>query len=192
MKLASGIAGVEAWIAKGALAGLGTDGAASSNDLDMFEAMRMAALLHKVATMDPRVMPARQALEMATRGGAAALGLGDRTGSLEQANRQTSSRWRWTARGRRRCSTPMSHLVYVTHGDDVRTTIVAGRVLMRDRQILTLQADEVMRDGRAMAERVRPDRCCSVPRARTMPPDVLIDEQTIGRAGQRDRRDHPT
>ena len=83
MKLASGIARVPEWIARGMRAGLGTDGAASNNDLDMFEAMRTAAFLHKIATLDPQAMPARLALELATRRGAEALGLGDRIGSLE-------------------------------------------------------------------------------------------------------------
>src|SRR5262249_30091918 len=83
MKLASGIAAVPKWLEHGMLAGLGTDGAASNNDLDMFEAMRVAALLHKVATMDPRAVPAAQALELATRRGADALGMGSLIGSLE-------------------------------------------------------------------------------------------------------------
>src|SRR5215831_10239024 len=83
MKLASGIAAVPKWLDAGMRAGLGTDGAASSNDLDMFEAMRVAAFLQKVATMDPRVLPARQALELATRRGAEALGMGQAIGSLE-------------------------------------------------------------------------------------------------------------
>ena len=155
MKLASGVAAVPRWIEKGLLAGLGTDGAASSNDLDMFEAMRLAALLHKVASMNPQIMPARLVLELATRRGAAALGMGDTIGSLEvgkQADVITVA-----MDGARQ--TPMydaiSHLVYVSHGDDVRNTIVAGRVLMRDRQVRTLSKSDVLRDAQAMAERVR-------------------------------------
>jgi len=155
MKLASGIAAVPKWLAHGMRAGLGTDGAASSNDLDMFEAMRLAALLHKVGNMDPQAIPAKVALELATRRGAEALGLADRIGSLEagkQADVITV-----TMDGARQ--TPMfdaiSHLVYVSHGDDVRTTIVAGHILMRDRQVTSLRRAEVLRDARAMAERVR-------------------------------------
>jgi 5-methylthioadenosine/S-adenosylhomocysteine deaminase len=155
MKLASGIAAVDKWIAKGAVAALGTDGAASSNDLDMFEAMRMAALLHKVATRDPRVTSAPQVLEMATRGGAAALGLADRIGSLEPGKQADIITIAVDGARQTPMFDPVSHLVYVVHGDDVRNTIVAGRLLMRDRQVLTLQADEVLRDARAMAERVR-------------------------------------
>ena len=155
MKLASGIAAVPKWLARGMRAGLGTDGAASNNDLDMFEAMRMAAFLHKVATMDPQAIPAKEALALATRRGAEALGLGDRVGSLtagKQADVITVS-----VDGARQ--TPMfdaiSHLVYVTRGDDVRNSVVAGRVLMRDRQVASLQRADVLRDANAMATRVR-------------------------------------
>src|SRR4029077_19197641 len=108
----------------------GTDGAASNNDLDMFEAMRVAALLHKVTTMDPRVMPARQALELATRRGADALGMGDRIGSLEAGKQADLIAVAVDGARQTPMFDPMSHLVYVSRGDDVRLTIVAGRVLM--------------------------------------------------------------
>ncbi len=154
MKLASGIAAVPKWLSHGILAGLGTDGAASSNDLDMFEAMRLAALLQKVATLDPRALPAKEALELATRRGADALGLGKAIGSLE-AGKQADLITVATDDARQTpMFDPISHLVYVCHGDDVRTTIVAGRVLMRDRRVLTLDRTEVLRDARAMAARV--------------------------------------
>jgi 5-methylthioadenosine/S-adenosylhomocysteine deaminase len=155
MKLASGIAAVPKWLDAGILAGLGTDGAASNNDLDMFEAMRVCALLHKVSTMNPQVMPARQALELATRRGAEALGMGDQIGSLEpgkQADLITVS-----VDGARQTPMfdPISHLVYVSRGDDVRTTIVAGQVLMQERQLKTLISDNILKDARTMAEQVR-------------------------------------
>jgi 5-methylthioadenosine/S-adenosylhomocysteine deaminase len=154
MKLASGIAAVPKWLSHGIRAGLGTDGAASSNDLDMFEAMRLAALLQKVAARDPRALPARAALELATRRGADSLGLGEVIGSLE-AGKQADLITVTTDDARQTpMFDPISHLVYVCHGDDVRTTIVAGRVLMRDRRVLTLDRTEVLRDARAMAERV--------------------------------------
>jgi 5-methylthioadenosine/S-adenosylhomocysteine deaminase len=154
MKLASGVAAVPKWLAHNVPAGLGTDGAASSNDLDMFEAMRLATFLQKVTALDPKALPAKQVLELATRRGADALGLGKAIGSLEpgkQADLITV-----TVDGARQTPMfdPISHLVYVCHGDDVRTTIVAGRVLMRDRRVLTLDRTEVLRDARAMAERV--------------------------------------
>jgi 5-methylthioadenosine/S-adenosylhomocysteine deaminase len=155
MKLASGVAEVTAWLTEGLHAGLGTDGAASNNDLDMFEAMRVAAFLQKVSTGDPRALPAIQALELATRRGAEALGWSDRVGSLEpgkQADIITVS-----MEGARQTPVydPVSHLVYVSRGDDVQTTIVAGRVLMRDRRVQTLNREAVLRDARAMAEQVR-------------------------------------
>jgi 5-methylthioadenosine/S-adenosylhomocysteine deaminase len=155
MKLASGIAAVPKWLARGMRAGLGTDGAASNNDLDMFEAMRMAAFLHKVATMDPQAIPAKEALALATRRGAEALGMGDRIGSLE-AGKQADI-IAVTMDGARQ--TPMfeavSHGGYGARGDDVRTTIVAGRVLMRERQVASLRRADVLRDATAMAARVR-------------------------------------
>src|SRR5204862_1400639 len=87
MKLASGVAPVPAFLSAGITVGLGTDGAASNNDLDMFEAMRTAALLHKVQSGDPRKIPAATALEMATIDGARALGLEKQIGSLETGKR---------------------------------------------------------------------------------------------------------
>jgi 5-methylthioadenosine/S-adenosylhomocysteine deaminase len=155
MKLASGVAAVPKWLTSGIRVGLGTDGAASNNDLDMFEAMRFAALLHKSSTGDPEVMPARQALELATRRGADAIGLGDRIGSLEAGKEADLITVAMDGARQTPMFNPMSHLVYVSRGDDVRTTIVAGRVLMRDRQVRTLKPVEILRDARAMAERVR-------------------------------------
>jgi 5-methylthioadenosine/S-adenosylhomocysteine deaminase len=139
----------------GRRAGLGTDGAASNNDLDMFEAMRFAALLHKSATGNPEVMPAMQVLELATRRGAEAIGLGDRIGSLEPGKDADLITVSMDGARQTPMFNPISHLVYVSRGDDVRTSIVAGRVLMRDGVVRTLKADEVLRDARAMAERVR-------------------------------------
>ena len=87
MKLASGIAPVEAMRTAGIAVGLGTDGAASNNDLDMFEAMRQAAFMHKLTTNDPRALPAKTALRMATIDGARILGLEREIGSLEPGKR---------------------------------------------------------------------------------------------------------
>src|SRR5205807_766216 len=87
MKLASGVAPVTKYLAAGVAVGLGTDGAASNNDLDMFEAMRQAAFLAKLATKDPTAVPAQVALDMATMGGARALGMGPQIGSLEPRKR---------------------------------------------------------------------------------------------------------
>jgi 5-methylthioadenosine/S-adenosylhomocysteine deaminase len=155
MKLASGTAPVPAYLKADVNIGLGTDGAASNNDLDMFEAMRVAALLHKHVNADPRALSARSALEMATIRGARALGMDKRIGSLEprkQADLITVS-----TNGARQ--TPMydaiSHLVYVIRGGDVQNTIVNGQVLMRDRKVLTLDEKAVLAEGRGWIEKVR-------------------------------------
>ena len=155
MKLASGIAPVEALRKAGVAVGLGTDGAASNNDLDMFEAMRQAAFLHKVAAGDPRAIPAPVALEMATIAGARVLGLEKTLGSLEPGKRADLLVVSMASARQTPMFDPVSHLVYVTRGDDVRTTIVNGRVLMRDRKVLTLETRQVLADARAMAEKVR-------------------------------------
>ena len=155
MKLASGVAAVTSWLGQGLRAGLGTDGPASNNDLDMFEAMRAAALLQKVSTGDPRALPAHQALELATRRGAEVLGLGDRTGSLEPGKQADIISVSMEGARQTPMFDPVSHLVYVSRGDDVQTTIVAGRILMKDRKVTTLSRESVLRDARAMAERVR-------------------------------------
>ncbi len=155
MKLASGTAPVTGYLRAGVAIGLGTDGAASNNDLDMFEAMRMASLLHKLQTVDPRAVGARTALEMATIGGARVLGLEKQVGSLEPGKRADLIVVDMRSARQTPMYDPVSHLVYVTRGDDVRTTIVQGRVLMRDRKMLTLDAPAVLADARAWAVKVR-------------------------------------
>jgi 5-methylthioadenosine/S-adenosylhomocysteine deaminase len=155
MKLASGTAPVPGYLKADVALGLGTDGAASNNDLDMFEAMRTASLLHKLHTGDPRVVNAREALEMATIRGARALGMEKQIGSLEVGKR--ADLIVVSMRGARQTPLydPLSHLVYVAHGDDVRTTIVHGKVLMRDRKVLTLDEGAVLREASSWAEKVR-------------------------------------
>jgi 5-methylthioadenosine/S-adenosylhomocysteine deaminase len=155
MKLASGTAPVPAYLKAGVALGLGTDGAASNNDLDMFEAMRMASLLHKLQSNDPRVVSAREALTMATLGGARALGVERRIGSLEAGKRADLIIVDMSGARQTPMYDPVSHLVYVARGSDVRTTVVHGKVLMRDRRVLTLDEAAVLRDGRAWADRVR-------------------------------------
>ena len=155
MKLASGIAPVPAMLAAGVVVGLGTDGAASNNDLDMFEAMRLAAFLHKVNSGDPGMIPARTALEMATINGAKALGLEKQIGSLETGKRGDVIVVSMAGARQTPIYNPISHLVYVSRGDDVQTTIVNGRVLMRDRKVLSLDEPAVLAEARKFAESVR-------------------------------------
>jgi 5-methylthioadenosine/S-adenosylhomocysteine deaminase len=155
MKLASGIAPIPAFLAAGITVGLGTDGAASNNDLDMFEAMRQAALLQKVATGDPSVMPAPLVLAMATIGGARALGLGHAIGSIEPGKRAdlivvSTNRARQTP-----MYDPVSQIVYASRGDDVESVVINGRIVMRHRVVETLDEAQVLRDARDMAVAVR-------------------------------------
>jgi len=155
MKLASGAAPIPAYLAADAAIGLGTDGAASNNDLDMFEAMRVASLLHKLQSGDPRAVGARAALEMATIRGARALGMESRIGSLEPGKRADVILVDISGARQTPMYDAISHLVYVVRGADVRTTIVNGRVLMKDRRMSTLREDDIIRDARAWADKVR-------------------------------------
>jgi 5-methylthioadenosine/S-adenosylhomocysteine deaminase len=155
MKLASGTAPVPAYLEAGIALGLGTDGAASNNDLDMFEAMRTASFLHKLQTHDPRSVGARDVLRMATIGGARALGMDRRIGSLEPGKRADVIVVSMTSARQTPMYDPISHLVYATRGTDVQTTIVDGKVLMRNRKVLTLQEEEVLKEARLLSEKVK-------------------------------------
>jgi 5-methylthioadenosine/S-adenosylhomocysteine deaminase len=166
MKLASGTAPVLAMRAAGIAVGLGTDGAASNNDLDMFEAMRQAAFLHKLISGDPRVIPAPVAIEMATIDGARALGMEKQIGSLEQGKLADVIVVSMSAARQTPMYDAQSHIVYVTRGDDVRTTIVNGKILMRDRKMTTLDAPRVLADARAYAAKVRAAVAPSTPSGR--------------------------
>lgn len=155
MKLASGAAPVVALRRAGVHVGLGTDGAASNNDLDMFGAMREASFLAKLVTSDPTAIPARAAIDMATIEGARAIGLDREIGSLEAGKRADVIVVSMSSARQTPMYNPESHLVYVTRGDDVKTTVVNGRVLMRDRRVLTLDEPQVLAEARAYAGKVR-------------------------------------
>ena len=151
MKLSSGAAPVREMLAEGLRLGLGTDGAASNNDLDMFEEMLTAALLAKQVTGDPTVAPAAAVLEMATLGGARALGMEDRLGSLEAGKKADLIVVDLAAPRLHPLYDAVSHLVYAPKGADVRHVVVEGKVVMRDRKVLTLDEPAVL----AEAERLR-------------------------------------
>jgi 5-methylthioadenosine/S-adenosylhomocysteine deaminase len=155
MKLSSGAAPVDKYLKAGIAVGLGTDGAASNNDLDMFEAMRQAAFLAKLSTRDPTSIPAPAALDMATTGGARALGMARQIGSLEPGKRADLIVVGMGSARQTPMYEPISHLVYVTRGDDVRTTIVNGKVLMKDRQVRTLDRSTVIAEANRFALKVR-------------------------------------
>ncbi len=154
MKLASGAAPVKEMLAEGLRLGLGTDGAASNNDLDMFEEMLTAALLSKHASVDPTAASAAQVLEMATLGGARAVGLEDQFGSLEKGKRADLIVVSLDAARLHPLYDPVSHLVYATKGADVRHSVIEGRVVMRDRKVLTLDAAAVVSEAERFHQQV--------------------------------------
>jgi 5-methylthioadenosine/S-adenosylhomocysteine deaminase len=160
MKLASGAAPVADMLSEKARLGLGTDGAASNNDLDMFEEMLTAALLAKHASGNPTAAPAAAVLEMATLGGARALGMEDRIGSLEVGKRADLVVLDLGAARLHPLYDPVSHLVYAAKGADVRHVAVEGRLVVKDRQVLTLDEKAVL----AEAERLRAQISASLKR----------------------------
>jgi 5-methylthioadenosine/S-adenosylhomocysteine deaminase len=148
LKLGSGVAPVVTMLDVGAAVGIGTDGSASNNDLDMFEEMRLAALLAKGVSGDPTALPARQALAMATRIGARAVHLGEITGSLEPGKRADLivvdlDQPHNVPRFGRDPNSVYAQLVYAAKASDVVDVMCNGRWLMRERRLLTLDEDEL-------------------------------------------------
>jgi|GEM_PF-587 len=159
LKLASGVAPVVKMLEVGLNVGIGTDGPASNNDLDMFEETRLAAFLAKGISGIPTALPARVALAMATRLGARALHLGDITGSLEVGKRADiilidPSDVHSSPGFQRSPDAVYSRLVYSAHAADVTDVMVNGRWLMRNRQLLTLNQDELLRNAQEIASRI--------------------------------------
>ncbi len=154
MKLASGIAPVPAMLEAGICVGLGTDGCASNNDLDLFGAIDMAAKLHKVAAADPTAIDAATALKMATIDGARALGLGDVTGSLEPGKQADLIVIDTDCPHLTPMYHPESQLVYAAKGADVVLTMVAGQVLMQRGRWKTLDVTRTMARVREIAAEI--------------------------------------
>jgi len=159
LKLASGIAPVARMLDIGCAVGIGTDGTASNNDLDMFEEIRLAALLAKGSSGDPTLVPARQALAMATRIGAQAVHIGDRVGSLEPGKRadlivvrldQTHA----TPAFARDPNGIYAQLVYASKSTDVTDVMCDGRWLMRDGVLHTVDEVAVRAEARDVARRI--------------------------------------
>ena len=141
MKLASGMAPVQRLREAGVTVALGTDGAASNNDLDVFDEMRDAAMVGKLAAEDAAAVPAEAVVEMATAGGADALGLPG--GRIEPGAAADLAVVGLDAPHLTPVHDPVSHLAYAVGGSDVRHTVCDGQVLMRDREVLTLDAERV-------------------------------------------------
>jgi 5-methylthioadenosine/S-adenosylhomocysteine deaminase len=159
LKLASGVAAVQKMLDRGVTVGIGTDGPASNNDLDMFEEMRLAALIAKGSFADPLAVPAKTALQMATIGGARALHIDHITGSLEVGKRADIAvvdltRVHQLPRFHRDKDSVYSQLVYATKSTDVRHLMVNGHFLMMDRDLLTLDEDALREQIGGLARRV--------------------------------------
>lgn len=159
LKLASGAAPISQMLETGLNVGIGTDGPASNNNLDMFEEIRLAALLAKGITGDPTTVPAPTAMAMATRLGARALHLGDITGTLEAGKRADLilvdvSTLHALPRFRRDEDNIYSQLVYAAKSTDVKDVMVNGRWLMRDGELIDLKIDELLEQAQDYAKRI--------------------------------------
>ncbi|WND03147.1 amidohydrolase [Temperatibacter marinus] len=141
LKLAAGISPVTEMMKAGVHVGLGTDGAASNNDLDMWGEIHLAALIHKTATGDPTAMPAYDAVSLATDSGARAIGKGQEVGSLEVGKWADMIQLDVSTLEMQPLYNVMSHLAYAVNGSDVVTTIVHGQILMKDREVQTIKAE---------------------------------------------------
>ncbi len=155
MKISSGVAPILDLLEQRVPLGLGTDGPASNNDLDMWEEMRLASFLQKVTTLDPEALPALTVLRMATAGGARAIGLGDEIGSLTVGRRADLIQVALEDVHFVPTYDVVSHLVYVADEQDVTSVVVDGQVVMREQVILTLDEARVKREASAMAAQIR-------------------------------------
>jgi len=155
MKLANGVAPVPDLLALGVPVGLGTDGCASNNNLDMFAEMDTVAKLHKVRRLDPTVMDARTVVHMATKGSAKVLGLEKQVGTLEPGKKADLISLDLNQPHLIPMYNVYSHLVYAASAADVTLSVINGRVVMRDRQVLTIDVDRVMAEVRTIAKKIK-------------------------------------
>ena len=159
LKLASGFAPVNKMLSVGLNVGIGTDGPASNNDLDMFEEVRLAAFIAKAVSNDPTSLPAPQALSMATRIGARALHIGDITGTLEPGKRADlilvdTSPLHNSPRFERDSNNAYAQIVYAAKSTDVSDVMVNGKWLMRDFKLLTLNEADLLQQAASYAKRI--------------------------------------
>ena len=155
MKLASGVAPAVELLARGVAMGLGTDGCASNNNLDMLAEMDTAAKLHKVYRLDPTVMGARTVTHLAVRGGARVLGVEDKVGCLEPGKKADIIGLDLDKPHLTPLYNIYSHLVYAVSAADVTLSIINGRVVMRSGELLTLDVERVMAEVRAIARKIK-------------------------------------
>lgn len=159
LKLASGVAQVQKMVDLGLHIGIGTDGPASNNDLDMFEETRLASFLQKGIFKNPTLLPAKNAWALATIEGARALHIDHLTGSLEPGKRAdiaivSMSNPHQLPRFSRDPEAVYAQLVYATKATDVRDVIVDGKILMRDRKLLTLDEQAIIHEAERIAKRI--------------------------------------
>jgi len=145
-KLGSGIARVSDMLREGVNVTLGCDGGPSNDNYDMFEEMMVAAFLQPLLKNDPNAIRAEDILEMATIRGARALGLEDKVGSIEVGKKADIITVNYWDPKLMPLNDPVSHIVYNAHGDDVIDSIIDGRIVMKDRRVLTMDEDEVLRE----------------------------------------------
>jgi len=154
MKIADGIAPIAKMLEAGVPVSLGTDSCATNDNMDMFEAMRVAAFLQKVTQLDPSTVPAYQALEMATIGGARALGMEDEIGSLEVGKKADVILMDLTGVHMRPINNIVNNLVYCSSASsDVETVIVDGKIVVEDHKLLTIGEEEAVKEAEEFALR---------------------------------------
>ncbi|MBN2515906.1 MAG: amidohydrolase [Deltaproteobacteria bacterium] len=155
MKLASGVAPISSMIKRGVVVGLGTDGCASNNNLDMLQEMDTAAKLEKVERLDPTVMSARTVIRMATCNGAKVLGMENHVGSLKASMKADIIILDLNKPHLTPLYNEYSHLAYAVNGSDVDTAIINGTVVMENRKLTTIDENEAMAQVRKIAERIK-------------------------------------
>jgi len=154
LKLGMGLTPIAGLQDAGVSVGLGTDGAVSNNTLDIFESLRLMAMLQKHEARDPEVMTIPQALDIATRGSAAAIGLGDKIGQLSPGYLADIILVDMNGAHCQPLHSVTASLVYNTRASDVQTVIVNGQVVMQDREILTLDKAQIIREVNKSMERL--------------------------------------
>ena len=169
MKLAAGVAPVPQMLERGITVGLGTDGSASNNALDMFREMDTAAKIHKVTMLDPTVMNAQTVVCMATIGGARVLGLDNLIGSIEAGKQADIIVVDMNQPHLTPIYNPYSQLVYAARGADVKTSIINGKVIMEERRLQTIDLTQTMENVRKIASHITAENQSTI---RTSPVDV--------------------
>jgi 5-methylthioadenosine/S-adenosylhomocysteine deaminase len=154
MKLGSGVAPVAQMLKKGVTVGIGTDGCASNNNLDLFSEMDTSAKLDKITTLDPTIIDARAVLAMATTGGATVIGLENRIGTIEPGKKADIIIVDTHSPHMTPMYNPYSQLVYSATGGDVRDVIINGNIVYRDRRFTNLDSAEIMDEVKRLCRRI--------------------------------------